>query len=296
MALAGVTLAVLAACGLAMQALTIRMATRRRGRSADVLLVVMLVNGVVLVPLVLLFDPDPTLTPRAIVSFAGAGVAGTLLGRAFFYAGIERVGASRAEPIKASMPIHATILAILLLGERVSIPQFGGILLIVVGIALLSWEGRATDRLLGTETPWVGLALPFIAAFFFGMEPIFASFGLREGTSTWTGLLIKTIAGLTVYTLYLTARDSLPAPSDFPREDLKWYVFAGLASTTFLLAYYSGLSVSEVSIVVPIMQMSPLIVVAVSAVFLRRLETVTPKLVFAALVIVGGGVTITLTG
>jgi drug/metabolite transporter (DMT)-like permease len=293
--LIGILLALVAAIALACQAITIRLATRE-GRSNDVLLVVMIVNVVIFVPLVFLLIPSPTITPISFLAFVAAGIVGTVLGRAFFFAGIKRVGASRAEPIKASMPLHATLLAVIILREGVTSLHFAGVILIVLGIALVSWEGMATDRIDGKATDWHGLTLPLIAAFFFGLEPIFASIGLQEGTSLFVGLTIKTIAALSVFVLYLIWRDSLPGREDVFNEDFRWVVLAGLSSTGFLLAYYAGLSVSRVSIVVPIVQTSPLLVVAMSIVFLSRLERVTPKLIVSATIIVAGGIIVTLAG
>lgn len=291
----GIALAIGAAWFLAGQTLSIRLATRR-GLANDVLVVVMLVNVVVLIPLALVLDPNPTITPLSILAFGVAGLVGTMVGRAFFYAGIKRVGASRAEPIKASMPLHATIFAVILLGEQVTGPQLVGIVLMVGGIALVSWEGSSAERAAGTEIPWFGLSLPLIAAVFFGLEPIFANVGFDEGTSVLTGLAIKTIVALTTFVLYLRWRSQLPHPKGFSREELVWGAAAGLANTAFLLAYYAALEIARVGVVVPIMQTSPLIVIGVSALFLRQVETVTPRLLGAAGVIVGGGVLVTLGG
>ncbi len=290
----GVAFAVGAAGFLAGQALTIRVATRR-GSSADVLLVVMGVNLAVLAPLALVFDPDPTITPRAVAAFAAAGIVGTMLGRILFYSGIKRIGASRAEPIKASMPLHATVLAVVFLGEVVTAEQFAGVFLIVAGIALITWDGSRSG-VGGEDTPWIGLALPLVAAVLFALEPIFATIGLREGTSVFLGLAIKTGAAMAVFAGYLAVTRSLPEPGSIPSSELRWYVLAGVMSTGFLLTYYAGLSVSRVGIVVPIMQTSPLIVLAVSAVFLRESERVTGRLLFAVLVVVLGAVTVTLGG
>ncbi len=293
--LAGVALAVLAAAGLAGQTLSIRLATRQ-GRSSDVLLVVMFVNLALFVPAAAVLESEPVITGRGVLAFAAAGIAGTMLGRAFFYAGIKRVGASRADPIKASMPLHATILAVVVLGEQVTALQFGGILVIIAGIALVTWEGSAADRTTGSDMPWFGLALPFAGAFFFGLEPIFASVGLGEDMSVVVGLAIKTIAAIITYVLFLRLRNELPTLVDVRTADLRWYVAAGFANTGFLVAYYVGLTVSTVGVVVPIMQTSPLLVIAVSAVLLRNVETVTPRLLAAAGVIVAGGITVTLAG
>lgn len=293
--IAGVALALLAAVGLASQALAIRLATRH-GRSNHVLLLVMVMNVAVFVPAVALFVPDPSLTLRSFLVFAAAGILGTMLGRAFFYAAVKRVGASRAEPIKASMPLHATVLAALLLGERVTTLQFAGIVLIVLGIMFVSLEGRSVDRHAGEESSLFEMSFPLLAAFFYGLEPIFASTGLASGTGVLVGLTIKTAAALVVFLCYLWWRGDLPRRADIPFGEIRWYALAGLANTGFLVAYYAGLSVSRVGIVVPITQMSPLLVVGASAVFLRRIETVTPRLVAGVGIIVAGGITVTLTG
>lgn len=110
------------------------------------------------------------------------------------------------------------------------------------------------------------------------------------------GVTIKSIAALVAFSLYLAWHGSLPRPADFPSGSVRWYVLAGLASAGFMLAYYAGLSVSRVSVVVPIMQTSPLLVVLASAVFLRRSEKVTPRLATAAAVIVAGAITVTYFG
>lgn len=291
----GVVLAVLAAVGLAGQAITIRLATER-GKPTDVLLVVMLVNVVVLLPLIPFVVSDYTITPWSVLAFGAAGIVGTILGRILFFSGIQRVGANRAEAIKGSMPLHATVLAIVLLGEHVSGLQLGGIALIVVGIALMSLEGRANTTGDGEPVSQAALALPLLAAVFYGLEPIFATVGLQAGTDVLVGLAIKTVTAFVAYLAYLRWRNQVPSVAELRAGRIQWYLLAGLANTGFLLAYYAGLSVSRVSVVVPIMYTSPFLVILLSAIFLRRLETVTPRLIVAASVIVAGGITVTLTG
>lgn len=291
----GIVLAMIAALALAGQALSVRLATFR-GRSADVLLVVILVNTAVLLPIALFTAPNPSITPTSIAAFAAAGIVGTVLGRSFFYAGIKRVGASRAEPVKATMPLHATLLALLILGEPVTGMQMSGILLIIGGIALVSWEGSRRSSAGPDAVAWTGLLLPLAAAFFFGLEPILASIGLNEGTPIAVGLVIKSISALLAYTVYLRVRGELPSLVRLQSADFRWYILAGLTSTGFLLAYYSGLYVSTVGVVVPIMQISPLIVVFLSALFLRQVEHITPTVVATAIIIVIGGVLVALGG
>jgi drug/metabolite transporter (DMT)-like permease len=78
------------------------------------------------------------LNQRDLLVFLGAGVFGTALGRLFLFAGIERVGASINTAGLNSRPLFVLVLGVGLLGEVVTPLQVLGILVIVVGIALLS--------------------------------------------------------------------------------------------------------------------------------------------------------------
>lgn len=290
----GVAFAVGAAVCLAGQALTVRLATRN-ATSNEVLMIILLFNAGVLLPIAAVVPDSHGLTPTAVVAFAAAGIASTMLGRMFFYGGIERIGAARAEPLKASMPLHATVLAVVLLNESVSVPQFLGVVLIVGGIALVSWDGAARDAAVTGSIDWTGLALPLVGAFLFALEPILANVGLAEGTPVTVGLAVKTVAASAVFGTYLGLRGELPA-RETVAVDGRWVVAAGIANTAFLLAYYAGLSVARVSVVVPIMQTSPLLVAGASVLFLRGVERVTVPLVAGSSIVVAGAIAVTLFG
>ena len=290
----GVFLAFLAAAGIAGQVVFVRIGTEH-GTANDALVVVLLTNIFVLVPLALITGyPDFQLTTRAVLAFIGAGVVGTMLGRAFYYTSIKRIGASRTEPIKASVPLYAALIAVLILGETLTPVGLAGIVLIVAGVAVISWESTSNPGASAATARPVDLLFPLIAALFFGIEPVFAKVGFAEGTSVLVGLAIKTVAATIGFAAYLRYRDTLPSPRSLRTGNTRWYLLAGLSNTGFLLAYYSALSIAPVVLVAPIMQLSPLLVVVLSAVFLKRLERVTPRLVAASLIVVAGAVAVTL--
>jgi drug/metabolite transporter (DMT)-like permease len=289
----GVGLAVAAALCLAIQVVCIRIGTDSGG-SNDALIVVLLVNIALLVPVALVVGyPDYTLPPDALLSFAAAGLVGTMLGRAFEYAGIERIGASRSEPIKASQPLHAALLAVVVLGETLTPVAGVGTVLVVVGIAIISWESRSADAGMGSiSLPY--LALPLASAFMYGIEPIFAKVGLATGTSPFVGLGIKTLTATVAFYAYLRFRGSLPGRAAFRSVNTKWYVGAGVANSAFLLSYYAALSVAPVVLVQPVLQTSPLFVIVLSVIFLQRLERVTPRIVLAAAVVALGAAVVSI--
>lgn len=113
----GVELSLLTALCASGQALLARVGSQYGGVREGVLLN-MLVNAVIFLPAALLIEyPDYGLTPVSVVAFASSGLGGTLLGRLFYFVSIKRIGAGRAEPLKDSMPLFATTVAVLILGE-----------------------------------------------------------------------------------------------------------------------------------------------------------------------------------
>lgn len=291
--LLGAALALLAALAVASATLAIRIGTHD-GKTSEALIVVLAVNSLCLVPSAAILEyPTYGVTVASGVSFVLAGVVGTLFGRGLHYLSIRRVGANLAEPIKASQPLHASLLALVFLGEVLTVRHLAGILLVTVGVGLVVLA--ASDR----STPGYGdvsisaLSLPFVAAFLFGVEPIFAKFGFKAGTPVLVGLSIKTVAAGVGFASYLFWRDALDVKS-IREGRFTWYVAAGIANTAFLVSYYAALNVSSVTIVVPILQTSPVFVVAISAVFLRDLEQVTWRLVGGMVIVIAGSILVTL--
>jgi uncharacterized membrane protein len=60
--------------------------------------------------------------------------------------------------------------------------------------------------------------------------------------------------------------------------------------------YYVALQVAPVTLVIPIIATSPLVVVVLSRLFLPRLERVSPRLVAGAVVVVVGAIAVTVSG
>ncbi|MFD1685017.1 DMT family transporter [Halobellus litoreus] len=290
----GILLAAFGAVALAVQSLSIRYGTITSD-SSDALVVVLAVNVLALVPAAfLLGSPIQDLTLRSLGAFTAAGLLGTMVGRAMHFEGIKRIGSSRAEPIKASQPLHASLIAVVVLGEIVTGGHLLSMVAIVLGIGIITHEHGRSDADDG-GAGYVGLAFPFAAAFFYGIEPTFAKLGFAEGAAVLTGLTVKTVSAGLGFLLYLWWTEGLPDLRSVERRELPWLVGAGLANTLFLLGYYGALELEPVSLVVPLVQSSPLVVIFLSIVFVSDdLERITPRLVAGALVAVAGAIGVTL--
>lgn len=298
LSLVAVFVALAAALANACQSILIRIGTED-GEASHSVFVVILVNVFVLVPLVsAIYYPEYGLTRVSWLSFAAAGLLGTLLGRAFMYSSIQRIGASRTAPIVASQALIATVFGVVFLGESLTAAHGVGVVLIVIGVAVIAWEtsnGRAKTE--SRRELLVGLLLPLGAAFAYAGEPIFANYGFAEGTPAPAGLAVKTVAASLGFTLYLGWHDALPDRAVLWSRNTRWFVYAGLANTLFLLGYYLALEIAPVNVVVPIYMTNTLFVVVLSAVFMpRRLERVTARIAAAATVVVVGVLVVTVSG
>lgn len=295
----GAALAVLAALGFAGQYLCIRIGTDD-GTVTDAVLITLLTNVVLLVPAVVVLywgELGTLYTAEAAAAFVGAGLVGAFGARIAMYRGIQSIGASRTAPVVASNALFATGFATVFLDERVTAAHLLGILLVVVGVAALSWETAEADATITSRRALIaGIAYPILAALLIGIEPIFLSIGLADGTPAIPGLALMVTAGFVGFLSYWVVCGS-PTSIRFGDSTVWWYVAAGVASTVGFVGYLLGLEASTVVVVVPIMQTNPLMVLVLSALFLpARLEAVTWKLLGSACVIVVGATVVALAG
>ncbi|MEM4780757.1 MAG: DMT family transporter [Halalkalicoccus sp.] len=296
-AVLGIALSVLAALAFAGQYLCVRLGTDR-GSVTDVMLISLVCNVVLIGPAALIVHyPEYALTRFSVLSFVAAGLSGSLLARLCMFKSVETIGASRTSPVVSANVFFATLLAIVVLGETLTPAHLLGIVLVVAGVAVISWETATDDPERPLREVGLSLLLPLAAAAFIGFEPIFVSMGLAEGTPLLPGFAIKATVATTAFLAYLRFSGVRPTASVRRTPELKWHLGAGVTSTVGIGSYFAALEVAPVVIVVPLLQTSPLLVVVLSAVFLpRRLERVTWRLVAAACVVVVGATVVSLSG
>lgn len=283
----GAGLAALAAVGLAVQSLAVRVGTRTRSVS-EVVAVVFAVNLLVLVPTAAVAAyPRYQVTVESLLAFAAAGVLGSLVARLAYFVGIARLGASRTEPLKALFPLVAVGMGVVVLGETVTAQLLGGVALVLGGGLAVVVEARDNPITANGRRLQRDLLFPLTAALLLGIDPIFTKVGLAEGTPPLVGVTIRIATaalGFILYTAWRRESDGLVPSVDVNR----YLVVASLANTAYLLAYYAALSRAPVSVVTPVIGTSTVLVVAGAALFLQDDERVTGRLAVAALVVALG--------
>jgi DME family drug/metabolite transporter len=229
---------------------------------------------------VLVLAPTERADLHGFLYFALAGIVGTTGGRLFRFMAIERVGASVSSALINLYPFVAAGLAILLLGEAVTMPILAGTAVIVGGTILLS----ASGSILGFRTS--ELIFPFLSAACFGAVAILRKLGLG-GAGPLLGFAINVTTALITFTAFLAASGQLRRLR-WGRGSLRYLLAAGIFENAGVLFTVLALRAGSVSVVAPLAGTTPLFVLALSRIFLRDLEPLSVRLVVGTLLIVLG--------
>ena len=217
---------------------------------------------------------------HGVVFFAAAGLIGTVGGRLLRFFGIEMVGASITAALMNLSPLVSSALAILLLGERVTVPLLVGTLVIVGGTTLLSSGGRRH----GVRPRQ--LLIPLLSAVCFGVVAVLRKIGL-DGVAPIPGFAVNVTAALVAFTAFLLASRQTGAIV-CRRRSLGYFVAAGVAENLSVLLIIVALTVGSVSVVAPLSSVSPIFVLVLSFFFLRGIELLNSRIVVGTLLIVSG--------
>lgn len=99
-------------------------------------------GAVVVLPVLLKVDTTWLLQPRSLLVVLHLGLITTAGSYTLFTHGLQTVSVATAVTLTLAEPLTASLLGIVVLGERLTLIAFVGIGLIFGGLALLSWETR----------------------------------------------------------------------------------------------------------------------------------------------------------
>lgn len=199
------------------------------------------------------FDTFPW---QAVPYFALSGLIGTTGGRLFRVLAIQKVGAPVAAAVNNLTPLVASGLAILLLGEHVTLPIVGGTLVIVAGTILLSLSGR----LVGFRPR--DLLYPFVGASCFGTVQILRKLGLASA-GPLLGATINVTAALIATTAFVVASGNLGSLR-CSRRSLLYFIGGGIAENGGVFLLLLALGFGDVSVVIPLAGTAPLFVLGLA--------------------------------
>ena len=100
----------------------------------------LLINIIFLWGVSILFVPLSPLTSASILIFVVVGFFQPGLTRLLSYKGIDALGVAITDPIRATTPLFSAAMAIIFLGEKITLPIIVATMMIIAGITLLSWR------------------------------------------------------------------------------------------------------------------------------------------------------------
>ena len=235
--------------------------------------------------IVLVLVPRADYHWSAVPYFIFSGVVGTAAGRLFRVAAIEKVGAPVAAAILNLSPFISTGLAILLLGERVTLPILLGTLVIVLGTILLSLSGK-----------YVGfrvrhLIYPFLSASCFGLVAIIRKLGLGHAGPLFDSAVNNTAAMVAATTFVLVSGNRGALVCD--GRSILYFIGGGIMENTGVFLVLLSLGLGEVSVVTPLAGTAPLFVLLLTFLFPREVKQLSWRIIVGVVLIVLGVISLT---
>lgn len=189
--------------------------------------------------------------------FAATGVSHFVVGRYGNYRAISAIGTNLAGPVLQFNLVVSLVLAIAFLGETLTPLRILGILLIVVGPAVVSRDtarGAPSQPLAFTPKLAEGYIFAVLAALCYGASPVllrYAGHGMGLTAGLAGGVIGSASATIAVLFLLLAPGHWRELRSVTPQA-AKWFLFSAVMVYVSQIFYYMAVSIAPVTIIAPI--------------------------------------------
>lgn len=250
----------------------------------------LLINIIFLWTVSVLLVPLMSLTSPWILIFVVVGLFQPGLTRLLTYKGIDVLGVAITDPIRATTPLFAAVMAIIFLGEQLTVPIVVATLTIMGGITLLSWR-TGSMKLAGSA---VYLWYPIAASVLAGASQVVRKVGLAAIPHPFLAAAVTASSSFVVSLATLWYVEKTQETWKMNRQCIGWFLAAGVTISLSMACIYYAIDLGKVSVVVPISSTGPFFSLVFASLFLRDVERVTFRIVFAAALIIGGVLLLTL--
>ena len=224
----------------------------------------------------------------AMIYYLVSGCMQPLFARALFYQGITRIGVARAGPLRGIEPLFATAIAVAFFHEQPGWLVFVGTILIVASLWLIS--GRRES---GKTWRLIYALLPISAALISAISQSLRKQALAIIPDPIVAVAVVTTVSL-VLLLAFVMTTGRSEQLKMKREGFIFFLCAALVASAAQVANFVALARGELSVIIPLLNTTPLFTVFFSALFLRAVETINLRIVLGAASMVAGVILITL--
>jgi drug/metabolite transporter (DMT)-like permease len=201
----------------------------------------------------------------------------------------QKIGVARTAALVSPAPIVGTLVAALALDEPLTFAIGGGVLLAVVGVALISLSGGAPGTE-GWRRPWLALTVALI----WGSTPLLIRIGLERFDHPVEALTIGLASSVVVYALILTLMRGWRGR--VPGAAIRWMMVGGLCGALAVSAQWVSFDLTTIAISITIQQFSVLFVLAlVPIMFKQPFERMNPRFFGGAVLVLMGATLVLLS-
>jgi drug/metabolite transporter (DMT)-like permease len=287
----GVALALLSAMSFGLSQILVRK-NLDKSTYIYISLVVTIMGNVILWPLALTFIDLSTVNFEGLLLFVFAGLLAPGIARLFYFKGMETAGISANASIFATYPLYTSIIAILLLGEEITVINWIGLVCIIAGVIFVGrsiHKGDSSHKSVSKK----GFIIPVLGSLAIAFSQIVRKEGLNIYNQPLLGVAVGYTTALIVYPIVMAFSKDAGA-SRFSRQDMRLFWKPGVGIAAGWLLSFLALSQEMVSIVAPILQTELLFILFFAYIFLRKIEKYSLKLVVSAFLIIVGVVLISI--
>lgn len=211
------------------------------------------------------------LSNRTLLFLILSGLATGASWLCYFHA-LQKGDINKVVPIDKSSTVLTILLALIFLGEGLSIKKAGAVLLIAIGTMLMivKKKGNSTEQKKETQKDWLLYAI--LSAVFASLTAILGKIGI-EGVDSNLGTAIRTTVVLLMAWLmvFVTGKGNLLKKIE--KKELGFITLSGFATGASWMCFYRALQDGPASVVVPIDKLSILVTIIFSRiVFHERLS------------------------
>jgi drug/metabolite transporter (DMT)-like permease len=215
-----------------------------------------------------------------------SGCIQPLFARALYYEGITRIGVARAGPLRGVEPFFAALAAIAVFGEQPALSVYLGTTLIVGSLWLISGKQES-------DTNWrlIDSLFPIGAALISTLSQSLRKKALAIIPDPFIAVAVVTTVSLILLLtfVFVTGRT---VQLRMERKSLGFFFAAALVAVTAQVLNFIALGRGELSVIIPLLNTTPLFTVFFSLLFLRGIEIINSRIMFGATLMVGGVVLI----
>ncbi len=201
----------------------------------------------------------------------------------YFHA-LQKGDINKVVPIDKSSTVLTILLALIFLGEGLSISKLISVILIGAGTLLMITK-KETAEMETDSKEW--LISTVLSAVFASLTAILGKIGI-EGVDSNLGTAIRTTVVLLMAWMMLFVTKKTPQIKQTDHRELGFIALSGLATGASWMCYYRALQEGPASVVVPIDKLSILVTIAFSWIVFH--ERLTKKAAFGLACIVIGTV------